>query len=131
LSLKEITLKDWWFVMRREVLTDLSLGGILADRNSKSILWEITGFEFGTEWFLMGLTVGFSLIGIVLWGSLAGSMLPFILKRVGIDPAASSAPLVATLVDVTGIIIYFTVAYIFLGGHFISLKNLLIFRHTF
>jgi magnesium transporter len=121
LSLKEVTLRDWWFVMRREVLSGLTLGGILALIGILRIyIWHLTGFEFGTSWFLMSMTVGLSLIGIVLWGSLAGSMLPFILKRVGIDPAASSAPLVSTLVDVTGIIIYFSVAYLILGSTLLS-----------
>jgi magnesium transporter len=117
LSLKDIALKDWWFVMRREVFSGLALGSILALIGILRVyLWHVTGFDFGTHWVLIGLTVGLSLIGIVLWGSLAGSMLPFILKRVGIDPAASSAPLVATLVDVTGIILYFSIAYVILGG---------------
>lgn len=117
MSLKEVNLKDWWFVMKREVFSGLALGGILALIGLIRIyLWHLSGFDFGTPWLLMAFTVGFSLIGIVLWGSLAGSMLPFILQKVGIDPASSSAPLVSTLVDVTGIVIYFSVAYLFLGG---------------
>jgi magnesium transporter len=71
---------------------------------------------YGEHWFLIGLTVGFSLIGVVLWGTLAGSMLPVILKKFGADPAVSSAPFVATLVDVTGLVIYFTVALVFMQG---------------
>jgi magnesium transporter len=116
LSLKEITLRDWWFVMRREVISGLALGGILALIGLFRVyLWQLTGFDYGVHWFMIGLTVGISLVGIVLWGSLAGSMLPFIMKKVGVDPAASSAPLVATLVDVTGIMIYFSIAYLLLG----------------
>jgi magnesium transporter len=71
---------------------------------------------YGPHWFLIGLTVGFSLIGVVLWGTLSGSMLPLVLKRAGADPAVSSAPFVATLVDVTGLVIYFSVAFMILKG---------------
>ena len=79
--------------------------------------WQGLGWtNYGEHWFLIALTVGLSLVGIVLWGSISGAMLPFILKRVGLDPATSSAPFVATLVDVTGLIIYFTVAQIVLHG---------------
>jgi magnesium transporter len=117
LSLGEITLKDWWFVMRREVFSGFALGAILALIGTLRIfIWELTGFDYGTHWGLLALTVGVSLMGVVLWGTISGSMLPFILKRLGIDPATSSAPLVATMVDVTGLIIYFSVALFFLSG---------------
>jgi Mg/Co/Ni transporter MgtE len=79
-------------------------------------LWSHFSPIYGPHWLLVGLTVGFSLIGIVMWGALAGSMLPFILRRAGLDPATSSAPFVATLVDVTGLVIYFSVAYLFMRG---------------
>jgi len=117
MALGEITLKDWWLIMRREVMSGFSLGCILGAIGFIQVaaLANFTG-SIGVHWILVGLTVGFSLVGIVLWGTLSGSMLPFILKRVGADPATSSAPLVATMVDVTGLIIYFSVAILILGG---------------
>lgn len=117
MALGEITLKDWWLIMRREVMSGFSLGCILGAIGFFQVaaLANFTG-SIGAHWILVGLTVGFSLVGIVLWGTLSGSMLPFILKRVGADPATSSAPLVATMVDVTGLIIYFSVAILILGG---------------
>lgn len=117
LSLGEVTLKDWWFVMRREILSGLALGGILAIIGILRIyFWELAGYDYGTHWLLLGLTVGFSLIGVVLWGTLSGSMLPFMLKKIGLDPATSSAPLVATMVDVVGLVIYFSLALLLLKG---------------
>jgi len=118
MSLGELTVAEWWKVMRRELLSGLSLGGILGLVGFLRILaWQQAGFyDYGPHWLLVGFTVGFSLVGIVLWGSLSGSMLPLFLKKLGFDPATSSAPFVATLVDVTGLIIYFTVATIFLKG---------------
>lgn len=117
LSLGQISLKDWFFVARREILTGISLGAILASIGFLRIsLWQAAGNIYGVHWFLIALTVSLALIGVVLWGTLAGSMLPFILKGLGADPAASSAPLVATLVDVTGLIIYFMVALFILQG---------------
>lgn len=118
LTLGEVTLKGWWQVMRRELQAGLALGAILgAVGFLRILLWQLTGlYNYGPHWALLGLTVGFSLIGIVLWGSLAGSMLPLLLKKVGFDPATSSAPFVATLVDVTGLVIYFSVALLFLHG---------------
>ena len=116
MALGEVALRDWWRVMRRELLSGLALGGILGFIGFVRITaWHFTferaaGGMYGPGWWLVGLTIFFSLIGVVLWGSLSGSMLPFVLKRVGLDPAASSAPFVATLVDVTGVVIYFTVA---------------------
>lgn len=117
MALGEVKLKDWWRVMRREILSGLSLGAILGTIGFIRItLWAKLFGSYGEHWFLVALTVGIALIGIVLWGSLAGSMLPFLLRRIGLDPAASSAPFVATLVDVSGLIIYFSVASIVLRG---------------
>lgn len=117
MALGEVKLKDWWRVMRREILSGLSLGTILGTIGFIRItLWAKLFGSYGEHWFLVALTVGIALIGIVLWGSLAGSMLPFLLRRIGLDPAASSAPFVATLVDVSGLIIYFSVASIVLRG---------------
>jgi magnesium transporter len=118
MALKELTLKDWWFVMRREILSGLTLGFILGIIGFIRItLWqELHFFDYGIHWFLLALTIFFSLIGIVMWGTLSGSMIPIVLKRFKLDPAASSAPLVATLVDVTGLVIYFTIAAILLKG---------------
>lgn len=118
LALKELTLKDWWFVMRREILSGFTLGVILGSIGLLRItLWQhLHWFDYGEHWLLIGITIFFSLIGIVLWGTLSGSMIPIILKKCKIDPATSSAPFVATLVDVTGLIIYFTIAAIILKG---------------
>jgi magnesium transporter len=118
IALGEVLLQDWGKVLRRELVSGLSLGLILGAIGVVRIcLWEWLGWqEYGVHWFLIASTVGLSLVGIVLWGSLAGSMLPFILKRLGLDPATSSAPFVATLVDVTGLIIYFSVAQVILHG---------------
>ena len=117
LALGEVRLRDWWRVMRREVYSGLFLGFILGTIGFLRIaVWSLFSNIYGPHWPLIGLTVGLSLVGIVLWGTLSGSMLPFILKRVGADPATSSAPFVATLVDVTGLIIYFTVAVVVLRG---------------
>jgi magnesium transporter len=117
LALHEIQLGDWWRVLRREVLAGLMLGVILGSIGFARIgVWTIFTPIYGEHWLLVALTVGFALVGIVLWGSLAGAMLPFLLKRLGLDPATSSAPFVATLVDVTGLIIYFTVASVILHG---------------
>ena len=117
MALGEVTLKDWWRVMRREILSGLSLGSILGLIGFIRIsTWALLFHAYGEHWFLLAVTVGLALIGIVLWGSLAGSMLPFLLRRIGLDPATSSAPFVATLVDVSGLVIYFTVAAIILRG---------------
>ncbi|MBL0049864.1 MAG: magnesium transporter [Bacteroidetes bacterium] len=117
MALGEITIKDWWRVLRRELLSGLMLGGILGLIGFIRIaVWfSITG-AYGPHWFPLGLTVGCSLVGVVMWGTISGSMLPIFLKKVGFDPAVSSAPFVATLVDVTGLLIYFSWAYIFLKG---------------
>jgi magnesium transporter len=117
MALGEVTLRDWWRVMRREILSGLSLGTILGIIGFIRIsTWALLFHSYGEHWILLALTVGLALIGIVLWGTLSGSMLPFLLRRVGLDPATSSAPFVATLVDVSGLIIYFTVAAIILRG---------------
>jgi magnesium transporter len=117
IALGEVTLKDWWYIMRREILSGLTLGLVLGMIGFLRIfLWASFSNIYGDHWMLIAFTVGFSLIGVVLWGTISGSMLPFILKRFGLDPATSSAPFVATLVDVTGLIIYFTFALFFLSG---------------
>ncbi len=117
MALGEVTLIDWWRVMRREILSGLMLGMILAVIGFTRIcVWTIFSQQYGPHWLLIASTVSLSLIGVVLWGSLSGSMLPFILKKFGLDPATSSAPLVATLVDVTGLVIYFSVAILLLSG---------------
>ena len=118
MALGELTITDWWKVMRRELITGFMLGAILGSIGLLRIfIWQnLHIFDYGDHWNLLAITIFFSLIGIVLWGSLMGSMLPIILKRLKLDPAASSAPFVATLVDVTGIVIYFSVAYFFLKG---------------
>ncbi|HEX3084790.1 MAG TPA: magnesium transporter, partial [Pyrinomonadaceae bacterium] len=117
LALGEVTLRDWWRVMGREVLSGLGLGVILGTIGFLRItVWSLFSNLYGPYWPLVALTVGIALIGIVLWGTLAGAMLPFVLRRLGFDPATSSAPFVATLVDVTGLIIYFTVAVLLLRG---------------
>src|SRR6188768_3140652 len=115
MALGEITINDWWRVMRREILSGLMLGSVLGLIGFIRIqLWNSFFHTYGVHSVLIGMTVGLSLVGVVLWGTLSGSMLPLILKRLGADPATSSAPFVATLVDVTGLIIYFSVAFLFL-----------------
>lgn len=118
MALGELTIADWWKVMRREIISGFFLGLILGAIGFLRIfLWQqLHIYDYGAYWQLVGYTVAISLMGIVLWGSLMGSMLPILLKRLRLDPAASSAPFVATLVDVTGIVIYFSVAYFFLKG---------------
>src|SRR6185369_9523125 len=117
MALGETKLGDWWKVMQRELLSGLLLGTILGSIGFLRIaLWSMFTDIYGPYWMLVALTVFFSLIGVVLWGALSGSMLPFVLKRFGADPATSSAPFVATLVDVTGLVIYFTVAALVLRG---------------
>ena len=118
LALREISLKDWWRVLLRELPSGLVLGSILgAIGVARIALWQWLGFyDYGPHWMLIAATVGGALVGIVTFGSLMGSMLPFLLKRAGFDPASASAPLVATLVDVTGLVIYFGVAALILTG---------------
>jgi magnesium transporter len=123
MALGEVTLRDWWRVMGREVQAGLSLGVILGAIGIIRVgAWAIIGEQYlhhqpyGAHWPLVALTVGIALVGVVLWGTLSGSMLPFLLRRVGADPATSSAPFVATLVDVTGLIIYFSIALLIMRG---------------
>lgn len=118
MALQEITLKDWWYVMRKEIVSGICLGGILgAIGFVRIMIWQKTGlFNYGEYWVYVALSISFSLLFIVLWGTLSGSMIPFVLKRLKLDPATSSAPFVATLVDVTGLIIYFSIAGFFLSG---------------
>ena len=117
MALGEITISDWWRVMRRELISGLMLGIVLGAIGFLRIFtWTLFSDLYGPHWALLGVTVGVALVGVVLWGSLAGSMLPLLLKKLGADPATSSAPFVATLVDVTGLIIYFSVAVMFLTG---------------
>jgi magnesium transporter len=117
MAVGEISIADWWRVMRRELISGILLGTILGMIGFIRVaLWNSIFHTYGTHTVLVGCTVGFSLIGVVLWGTVSGSMLPIILKKLGADPATSSAPFVATLVDVTGLVIYFSVAYVFLSG---------------
>jgi len=117
MALGEFKLSDWWQVLRREIVGGLLLGVILGIVGfSRIAIWQSITPIYGPHWVMVGLTVALALVGIVLWGSLAGSMLPLILKKLGLDPATSSAPFVATLVDVTGLIIYFSVALAVLRG---------------
>ncbi|MES1166864.1 MAG: magnesium transporter [Pseudomonadota bacterium] len=118
LALGEFKLRDWWRIMRREVVAGLSLGLILGVIGFLRItIWSfVFPHTYGEHWMLVATTVSIALVGIVLWGSLMGSMLPLLIKRAGFDPATSSAPFIATLVDVTGLIIYFTVALLVMRG---------------
>ena len=118
LALQELKLKDWWRIAVRELPTGLVLGAILGVIGfTRIVLWQnLHIFNYGPFYMLLAIAVGFALVGIVAFGSLAGSMLPFLLKRVGFDPASASAPFVATLVDVTGLVIYFSVAFLVLHG---------------
>src|SRR5213592_754367 len=123
MALGEVTLRDWWRVMGREVQAGLSLGAILGAIGVVRVaVWAIIGEQYlhrqpyGPHWPLVAITVGISLVGVVIWGTLSGSMLPFLLRRIGADPATSSAPFVATLVDVTGLIIYFSIALVIMRG---------------
>jgi magnesium transporter len=117
LALGEITIRDWWKIVKKEFFTGLVIGLILGIIGFIRVgLWSNFVASYGPHWILIGFTVGFSLVGVVLWGTLMGSLLPLILKRLGLDPAVSSAPFVATLVDVTGLIIYFTFSILFLQG---------------
>lgn len=117
IALNEAKASDWWRVMWREICSGLMLGAILGGLGFIRIAAvSMYSTAYGPYWFYVALTLAFTLVGIVLLGTLAGSMLPFVLKRVGFDPAAASAPFVATLVDVTGIVIYFTIASLILRG---------------
>jgi magnesium transporter len=118
LALRELRLRDWFRVFRRELISGLFLGSLLGFIGFfRIVMWERLHLtEYGVHYMLVAVTVWLSLIGVVTFGTLAGSMLPFVLRRLGFDPATSSAPFVATLVDVTGLCIYFTVALLILRG---------------
>src|SRR6266403_1270577 len=123
MALGEVTLRDWWRVMGREIQAGLALGAILGAIGVLRVgAWAIIGEQYlhrqpyGPHWPLVAMTVGIALVGVVIWGTLSGSMLPFLLRRIGADPATSSAPFVATLVDVTGLIIYFSIALVIMRG---------------
>jgi magnesium transporter len=117
MALGEVKLRDWWRVIHREFITGIGLGAILASIGLiRIITWQVLFDAYGDHYFLVAMTVALSLVGVVLWGSLIGSILPFILRGLGFDPASASAPFVATLVDVTGLVIYFTVAAMVLRG---------------
>jgi magnesium transporter len=118
MAVGEISVRDWWRVLRREILSGLLLGSVLGVIGYLRIFfWHmIVPNVYGDHWMPLGITVGITLLGVVLWGTLCGSMLPLLLKRLGADPAVSSAPFVATLVDVTGLILYFSVAFMILSG---------------
>ncbi len=117
MALGEIKLRDWWRVMKREVISGLLLGTTLGAIGFLRIFaWTLFTNMYGEHWMLIAFTIFFTLIGVVMWGTFSGSMLPFILRRLGLDPATSSAPFVATLVDVSGLIIYFSIASLILSG---------------
>jgi magnesium transporter len=117
MALGEVRLRDWWRVTRRELAAGLALGAVLGSIGFlRVIIWQSISPAYGAHYMLIALTVFFSLIGVVTFGTMAGSLLPFILRRLGLDPASASAPFVATLVDVTGLIIYFSVASMLLAG---------------
>ena len=118
MALKELKLKDWFYVMKKELVSGLILGTILGSIGFLRIMvWQKTGFyDYGEFWLFVALSVSVSLVFIVLWGTLSGSLIPFVLRGLNLDPATASAPFVATLVDVTGIIIYFSIAAFFLAG---------------
>src|SRR5437773_6833411 len=117
LALGEVTLRDWWRVMRREIFSGLGLGVILGTIGLvRILLWQVLFHTYGDHYLRIALTVAASLIGVVMWGTIAGSMLPLVLRRIGFDPASASAPFVATLVDVSGLVIYFSIASLILRG---------------
>src|SRR5947199_6345597 len=117
MAVRDIALRDWWRVLRRELVAGVSLGCVLAAIVLfRILLWPNKEKLYTSHYLLVAGTVACSLVGVVLWGSVVGSMLPFLLRRLGFDPASSSAPFVATLVDVTGLIIYFTNAKLVLSG---------------
>ena len=118
MAVKELSLRDWWYVMRREIFSGLTLGLLLGAIGFLRITaWQYLHiWDYGPDWMLLAITIFFALIGVVMWGTLSGAMIPMILKKCRQDPAASSAPFVATLVDVTGLIIYFSIAAIILKG---------------
>lgn len=117
MALGEITIRDWWRIIRREVAAGFLLGCLLATIGLfRILLWQAAFHTYGPHYFKVALTVAVSLVGVVTWGTVAGSMLPFIIRRLNFDPASASAPFVATLVDVSGLLIYFNVAQVILHG---------------
>lgn len=122
MALEEAGLRDWFRVLRRELLTGAALGLILGVLGFLRIaVWQGLSnytdlFRSYDHWLLLALTIGISLCGVVLWGSITGAMMPFLMRRLGFDPASSSAPFVATIVDVTGLVLYFSIAYLILSG---------------
>ena len=118
LALNELKLRNWWYVMKKEIFSGLLLGSILGIIGFVRIfIWQEMGFyDYGEYWPWVAMSVSVSLVFIVMWGTFSGSMIPFLLKKIGLDPATASAPFVATLVDVTGLIIYFSIAALFLTG---------------
>ncbi|HZI89892.1 MAG TPA: magnesium transporter, partial [Candidatus Polarisedimenticolia bacterium] len=117
MALGEVRLRDWWRVVRREFISGLGLGVILAVIGlARIVIWQALFHSYGPHHLRIAFAVSTSLLGVVLWGTLVGSSLPFLLRRLSLDPASASAPFVATLVDVTGLIIYFSAAKAFLTG---------------
>jgi magnesium transporter len=117
MALGEVRLRDWWRVAGREVMTGLALGLLLGVIGfARIVVWERLLHAYGEHYLLVAATVAVSLVGVVAFGTLAGSLLPFLLRRLGLDPASASAPFVATLVDVTGVVIYFGAAASILSG---------------
>ncbi len=117
MALGEVTIADWWKIMRREIAAGLILGSLLALVGFIRIaIFSMYSHQYGEHWSLIGLTVSMAILGVVTWGTIMGSMLPLVLKRFGADPATSSTPFIATLVDVTGLILYFSIAVILLKG---------------
>lgn len=118
MAIGDLKLSDWWYVMKKEIASGLMLGAVLGVIGfARIMLWQKLGiYDYGEFWFYVGLSVSVSLLFIVLWGTLSGSIIPFVLRRFGMDPATASAPFVATLVDVSGLIIYFSIAAFFLSG---------------
>jgi magnesium transporter len=117
MAMGEVRLRDWWRIVRRELSTGFVLGAVLAVIGAMRILlWQVIWKRYGDQFAVVAMTVACSLVGVVTFGTLAGSMLPFVLRKCGLDPASASAPFVATLVDVTGLVIYFTVASVIMRG---------------
>jgi magnesium transporter len=118
MALGELKLKDWWYVFKKEFSSGLILGAVLGIIGfTRILIWEKSGiYDYGEYWLFVAASVAFSLVLVVLWGTLSGALIPFILRKVGFDPATASSPFVATLVDVSGLIIYFTIASYFLSG---------------
>lgn len=117
LALGEISISDWWRIMKKEIITGVLLGLILGSLGFARVgIWNVFTDLYGPHWFYIGITIGLSVMFVVLWGTIMGSMMPLLLKKLGADPATSSAPFIATLVDVTGLVIYFSIAAIMLSG---------------